>query len=211
MAALHQLLGSAHLLIGWGILVLLSVGILLHDLKHQNSQMVGLMKWVWILSVFYSGPLGLAIYYYSGRRQISQDSLWRRGFRSTAHCYSGCGAGEIIGISIAAGLLALGNLWTALITFLLAYIAGFSLTVGPLMQQGVALPQALKDAAYTESASIAVMETVAIGVDLFLAQGARIMDILFWSSLIFSLTMGFIAAYPVNVVLINLGVKEGMH
>lgn len=66
MAALHQLLGSAHLLIGWGILVLLSVGILLHDLKHHNSQMVGLMKWVWIFSVFYSGPLGLAIYYYSG-------------------------------------------------------------------------------------------------------------------------------------------------
>lgn len=79
------------------------------------------------------------------------------------------------------------------------------------MQQGVALLQALKDAVYTESASIAVMEIVAIGVDLFLAQGARMTDILFWSSLIFSLTMGFIAAYSVNVVLINLGVKEGMH
>lgn len=211
MDILRTILGTPAFLIIWGIFVLISSAVLLYDLKHYNSQMVGLMKWVWILSVLYSGPLGMAIYYYSGRRQIPRDSLWRRGFRSTAHCYSGCGAGEIIGITIAAGLLALGNLWTAFITFLFAYAAGFALTVGPLMQQGVVLSQALKDAAYTESASIVVMEAVAIGVDLFLAQDAGLTDILFWSSLIFSLSMGFIAAYPVNVALIRMGVKEGMH
>jgi hypothetical protein len=34
---------------------------------------------------------------------------------------------------------------------------------------------------------------------------------LFWSSLIFSLTMGLIAAYPVNILLVYFGVKKGMH
>lgn len=33
---------------------------------------------------------------------------------------------------------------------------------------------------------------------------------LFWSSLVVALTMGLIAAYPVNVVLIRLGVKKGL-
>lgn len=211
MEVLQQILSSPVFLWTWGLLVLLSLIVLLYDLNQYNDQMVGLMKWVWVFSVLYSGPLGLAIYYYSGRRQIRRDSLWRRGFRSTAHCYSGCGAGEIIGISIAAGLLALGNFWTALITFAFAYTAGFALTVGPLMQQGVALSQAMKDAAYTETASITVMEVVAIGVDLYLAQDASAAQALFWASLIFSLTMGFIAAYPVNVVLIRMGVKKGMH
>jgi hypothetical protein len=33
---------------------------------------------------------------------------------------------------------------------------------------------------------------------------------LFWSSLIISITAGLIAAYPVNVLLVYLGVKQGM-
>ena len=159
----------------------------------------------------YSGPLGLCGYYYSGRKQIARDSLWRRGFRSVAHCYSGCGAGEIVGVIITVGLLSLGNWWVAGVTFALAYVAGYALTVGPLMEEGVGLKDAMRDAFYSETASITVMEIVAIGTDLWLSQGATMGQALFWSSLVFSLSMGLIAAYPVNVLLIRLGVKEGMH
>jgi hypothetical protein len=45
------------------------------------------MKFVWGFTVLYSGPVGLAVYWYSGRSQIRRDSLWRRGFRSVCHCY----------------------------------------------------------------------------------------------------------------------------
>ena len=55
------------------------------------------------------------------------------------------------------------------------------------------------------------MELAAIGVDLWLAGRATIVEPLFWSSLVVSLTAGLVAAYPVNVMLIVLGVKEGMH
>jgi hypothetical protein len=54
------------------------------------------------------------------------------------------------------------------------------------------------------------MEIVAIGVDLWLAKDATIGEPLFWASLGVSLTAGLVAAYPVNVLLVHLGVKEGM-
>jgi hypothetical protein len=197
-------------LIVWILLVLGSVAILVRDFRASNPDVRPMMKWVWVFTVLYSGPIGLAIYYYSGRKQIPRDSLWRRACRSVAHCYSGCGAGEITGVFIAAGLLSLGNLGITVITFVLAYAAGFTLTVGPLTRQGVPFKEALWDAVYSETASITVMEIVAVGVDLWLSQSAKMGDVLFWSSLVFSLTMGLIAAYPVNVLLVHFGVKEGM-
>jgi hypothetical protein len=198
-------------LIGWGIVLVLSLAILLRDLGTRNSHLMSLMKVVWVFTVLYSGPLGLWVYWVSGRKEIADDAAWRRGFRSTAHCYSGCGAGEIVGVFIAAGLLSLGNWWVAIITFLLAYVAGFALTAGPLIQEGVSVRQALRDAFVSESASITVMELTAISVDLWLAQNATMAEGRFWASLVFSLSVGLLTAYPVNLLLIQFGLKEGMH
>jgi len=209
--ALKTLLTDPQVLLVWLIAVAIAVGITIRDLARSNPEIAPLMKAVWILTVLYSGPIGLWVYWTTGRKQIRTDSLWRRGARSTAHCYSGCGAGEIAGLIIAAGILALGNWWVAGITFTLAYVFGYALTVGPLMQEGVPLRQALWDAFASETASIAAMEIVAIGVDLWLAAGARMGETLFWSSMVVSLTAGLAAAYPVNVALIKLGIKEGMH
>lgn len=172
---------------------------------------MSLMRLVWTLTILYSGLVGLSVYFYSGRKEIPKDNVWRKGFRSVAHCYSGCGMGEITGIFIAAGLLTLANIWVALITFSLAFLAGYTLTAYPLIQEGQNPKSAYKDALYSESLSIAVMEIVAIGVDLWLAGDATMNETLFWSSLIFSLSIGLIAAYPVNVWLINKGIKQGMH
>ena len=194
----------------WSVLVALSLGVLVRDLRANNEALGSLMKYVWGFTVLYSGPIGLAGYWYSGRTQISHDSLWRRGFRSVSHCYSGCGAGEITGVVIALGLLSLGNLYVALATFALAYVFGYAMTMGPLMQEGVPLKEAFVDAFYSETASIAVMEIVAIGTDLWLAGEATMGDVLFWAALVFSLSIGLLAAYPVNVFLISRDVKEGM-
>ncbi len=207
---LKMLLTHPAFQIGWGLAVLVSLAVLMRDLHSKNAHLMSLMKWVWGFTVLYSGPLGLAIYFFAGRKEIRRDSLWRKGFRSTAHCYSGCGAGEIVGVAVTAGLLGLGNFWIAGVTFVMAYIAGFALTVGPLVQDGVDFGRAVRDALASETASITVMEIVAIGTDLLLAGKATMSQPLFWASLVFSLTMGLIAAYPVNVLLIRFGVKEGM-
>lgn len=210
LTTLRALLTNPLVLGVWVVLMAASLVVLVWDLWTNNETISGLMKAVWVLTVLYSGPLGLTVYWYSGRTQIDHDSLWRKGFRSVCHCYSGCGAGEVTGVFIALGLLTLGNLYVALLSFTLAFVFGYAMTVGPLMQEGVPLTEALVDAFYTETASITVMEVVAIGTDLWLAGEATMGDVLFWSALAFSLSMGLLAAYPVNVLLIRFGVKEGM-
>ncbi|UPV76694.1 DUF4396 domain-containing protein (plasmid) [Halorussus limi] len=207
---LQNILTNPTFLATWIAFVVASEAVLVWDLWTNNNEMKSLMKLVWVLTVLYSGPLGLAIYWYSGRQQIAHDSFWRKGFRSVAHCYSGCGAGEVTGIVLTVGILALANFYVIAITFGFAYLFGYALTVGPLVQEGETWRQAIKDALYSETASITVMEIVAISVDIWLAGEATMGDVLFWSSLFFSLSLGLIAAYPVNLVLIYYSVKEGM-
>ncbi|ETX14058.1 multicopper oxidase [Roseivivax halodurans JCM 10272] len=182
----------------------------IRDLRTRNAHLMSLMKLVWALTVFYSGPIGLLVYRWSGRKEIADDTLARRGFRSVAHCYSGCGMGEIVGVIVAAGLLSLASIWVSAITFALAYVFGFALTVGPMVQGGTPWREALRDAAIAETPSITVMEVTAIGVSLWLASGAGMGEVRFWTSLIVSLSCGLFAAWPVNVALIRFGVKEGM-
>ncbi|ESP88522.1 DUF4396 domain-containing protein [Candidatus Halobonum tyrrellensis] len=194
----------------WLGLNLVSLGVLRWDVRSKNGNIPSTMKLVWTLSVAYSGPLGLAIYWYAGRTQMDHDSLWKRGFRSTSHCYSGCGLGEVVGITAATIILGFSTLWVTVTTFALAYVAGFALTVAPLMQEGTGFGEAMNDALWSETPSITVMEVVAVGTDLLLAGRAGWTTPLFWTALLFSLTLGFVAAYPVNAALIHVGVKEGM-
>lgn len=209
-SALQSVLTNPTYLSAWVAIVVASLVVLVWDVRSNNDEMAPLMKFVWGLTVLYSGPLGLGLYWYSGRAQISHDSLWRKGSRSVAHCYSGCGMGEVIGITLAAGLLALGTSLVIVVTFAFAYTMGYALTVGPLMQEGVGFGEAAKDALLTETPSITLMEIAAIGTDVWLAGEAHIGEVLFWSGLIFSLTIGLLVAYPINVYLVHRGVKGGM-
>lgn len=122
----------------WALVSLACAAWVIHDLRRHNAFLGGMMKVAWVLTVLYSGPLGLAVYWYTGRGQIAHDSLWRKSFRSVAHCYSGCGLGEIIGVLTLAGLLAISGWPVNLVSFTLAYLIGFAFTLGPLMQAGEA-------------------------------------------------------------------------
>jgi len=208
---LRGFLGQPWVLWTWLGLNVVSAGVLWWDIRRNNPEIMSFMRLVWTLTVLYSGPIGLLIYRTTGRKQIPRDGVWRRGWRSVAHCYSGCGAGEITGLVIAVGLLALGTWWVAAITFALAYAFGYALTAAPLIQEGTPVRTALWDAFTSETASITVMEVVAIGTDLWLSGDAGMGDALFWTALMVSLSCGLLAAWPVNVWLIRKGVKEGMH
>ncbi|NHX37250.1 MULTISPECIES: DUF4396 domain-containing protein [Halolamina] len=207
--AFHELV-TLELVLAWVAVSLVSVGVLWFDLRRNNRKLPSMMKLVWTLTVLYSGVLGLAVYWYSGRSQIPDDTFLRRGMRSTAHCYSGCGVGEVLGVTLAAGILLLNTVGVVAVTFTFAYLFGVAFTVGPLMQEGVGIREALADAVYSESGSIVAMETVAIGSDIYLAGEATMGEPVFWASLAVSLSLGFLAAYPINLGLLHLGVKEGM-
>lgn len=196
----------------WVVLTSGSLLIAVLDLYRNQPNIPQLMKIVWTLTVLYSGPVGLGIYWFAGREQISADSLWRRGLRSTAHCYSGCGFGEVLGIFVGTAILGIYGFELAALTFSLAFLFGYALTVGPLLQNGVPLPEAVTDTLYTETGSIAVMEIAAISFDLFATKGGTVSltDPLFFTSLFLSLSVGYWAAYPVNLLLLRFGVKSGM-
>ena len=125
--SIRDFLSQPEILAAWVVIDVLCVAHLIWDLRKRNPEMMPVMRLVWILTVAYSGPIGLAIYYYSGRKQIRRDSLWRKGFRSVSHCYSGCGIGEIVGVIISVGVfLSATGPWRSSRLFLLTSLDLFS-------------------------------------------------------------------------------------
>ena len=100
-----------------------------------------------------------------------------------------------------------GNGATILLAVLLAFVFGYLLTVWPLLRAGMTVSMALPLAFASDTLSITIMEIVdnAIMVMIPGAMDAGLMDPLFWESLIISLLLAGIAAFPVNRWLIGRG------
>ncbi len=89
----------------------------------------------------------------------------------------------------------------------LAYLFGYSFTLGPLLKGGITLRTALGLAFVADTLSITVMEIVDNGVVLVIpgAMDAGLGDALFWGSLALALGVAWVAAFPVNRWLIARG------
>ena len=140
--------------------------------------------------------------YYGG----VQPSINKIAFAATWHCLTGCAIGEIVGmvVSTAAGW----STWPSIIlSVVLAFVFGYSLTMRPLLGGGMSLRQALRVALASDTASIAVMELTDNAFILAVpsAIDAGLTTFLFWWSLLISLVVAFAAAYPLNRYLISKG------
>ena len=125
---------------------------------------------------------------------------------ATLHCLTGCALGEIAGMAIGTAL-GFSNLGTIVISIVLAFAFGYSLTSLPLLRAGLALAAVVPIALASDTLSIATMEVVDNLVILVIpgALEAGLGDILFWGSLAFSLVVAGAAAMPVNRWLISRG------
>ena len=125
---------------------------------------------------------------------------------ATLHCLTGCALGEIAGMAIGTAL-GFSNLGTIVISIVLAFAFGYSLTSLPLLRAGLALAAVIPIALASDTLSIATMEVVDNLVILVIpgALEAGLGDILFWGSLAFSLVLAGAAAMPVNRWLISRG------
>lgn len=134
------------------------------------------------------------------------SSLNRVALSATAHCLAGCSVGEIAGMMIgsAAGL---GNWTTVTLSIALAFVSGYSLTLLPLLRDGLSLRRALLIAFAADTASIGVMEIVdnAVMIAVPGAMDAGLLSLRFWLPLIGSLVLAGLAAFPVNRWLIARG------
>ena len=130
----------------------------------------------------------------------------RLAFSATVHCFTGCAIGEVFGLvlSTAFGWNAVASVAVAVV---LAFVFGYSFTLIPLLRGGMALHRALQLALVADTVSIMVMELVDNAIMLIIpgAMVAGLTDMLFWASLVISLVVAFIAAYPVNWWLISRG------
>ena len=138
--------------------------------------------------------------------QAQDTSLNRTALSATVHCLTGCAIGEILGMVIGTGL-GWGNLATVVLSVVLAFFFGYSLTMLPLLRSGLSPASVLHLAFAADTHSIAVMEVVDNLVMVIIpgAMEAGPLTLLFWASLTFSLAVAFMAAFPVNRYLIARG------
>ena len=125
---------------------------------------------------------------------------------ATSHCLAGCSIGEVLGMVLSTWW-GWGNVGSIVLSIVLAFVFGYSLTILGLARQGIGLRDASRLALASDSVSIATMEVVDNVVELLVpgAMSAALSTWLFWWSLALSLAIAFVAALPVNRLLIAKG------
>lgn len=129
---------------------------------------------------------------------------------ATLHCLTGCVIGELTGlvIGVSAGLHPYASM---VLSTVLAFASGFSLTVFPLMRRTqLDFTAALKAVWLGEVLSIGVMELVMNGVDYHMGgvRTGSVFNHLFWEALAVAVPAGYVAALPVNAWLIGKQLKK---
>ena len=135
-----------------------------------------------------------------------RHELNRLAVSATAHCLTGCAIGEILGLAIGT-TLGWGNGATIVLAVALAFLFGYSFTIGPVMRSGLALRAAIPVALAADTIAITVMEIIDNAV-MLLVPGAMMAGLdspLFWGSLAFALLVAFVVTVPVNRWLIARG------
>jgi hypothetical protein len=136
----------------------------------------------------------------------SGGALTAVALSATLHCLTGCAIGEVAGMAIGTAL-GFSDWGTVALAVALAFVFGYSLTSLPLLRAGLALATVVPIALASDTASIAVMETVDNAIIVLIpgALDAELRDILFWGSLAFSLVIAGLVALPLNRWLIARG------
>jgi hypothetical protein len=119
---------------------------------------------------------------------------------------TGCAIGEVLGLVIGTAL-GWSDLQTIALAVALAFLFGYSLTIRPVLESGLALKAAIPIALAADTASITVMEIVDNAVMLLVpgAMDAGLDTFLFWGALAFALAVAFAVTLPANRALIARG------
>jgi len=136
----------------------------------------------------------------------NRASLNRMALSATVHCLTGCSIGEVLGMVISTAM-GWGNFASLVLSVALAFVFGYAFTLSSLLRARVAFSTALALAFASDTLSIIIMETVDSAI-MFIVPGAMdagVTDMLFWGSLVLSLVLAGVAAFPANRWLISRG------
>jgi len=131
---------------------------------------------------------------------------WRPAISATVHCLTGCAIGEVLGMVLATWW-GWGNVASIVLSVVLAFGFGYSLTMAPVLRAGLDFRRAVGVAFAADTVSITVMEIMdnAFILAVPAALSAGLGDALFWWSLLGSLLVAFVVTVPVNRMLIARG------
>lgn len=139
-------------------------------------------------------------------RTATKSTLNKMAASATLHCLTGCAIGEVAGLVIGTAF-AWNNAPTTILSILLAFVFGFTLSTIPLRKAGLGLSAALSIVVASDMLSITTME-IADNAVMYAIPGAMhvtVLDPLFWASMAISLAVAYIVAYPVNRYLLTKG------
>jgi len=203
----------------------ISAGIIAIDIALGRRQMMAVMNLVWPITALYSGPFGLAAYFFVGRAMpmmamhhpMPTKPFWQQVLVSTTHCGAGCTVGDVIAEALlfSSGFRLAGS---AMLTryvsdYVLAYIFGVGFQLAAIMPMG----QRSFGQALTQSIKADTLSLTAFEVGMFAFMGLamptaplRADDPLFWFLMQVAMIAGFATSYPANWWLVRKGIKEGM-
>lgn len=133
-------------------------------------------------------------------------SITRTAIDATLHCLTGCAIGEISGLVLGT-MLGWTNSMTIVVSVLLAFLFGYTLSLLPLLGAGFGLAAAMPLVLAADTLSIFTMEVVDNVVVLAVpgAMNAGLVNPVFWWALALALFLAFWAAFPVNRFLLGRG------
>ena len=134
---------------------------------------------------------------------------WKLTSSATLHCLTGCAIGEFIGLAIGTSL-GWGPWPTMGLAVVLGFVSGFALSLIPLLRSGLSLGAAWRSIWLGETISIAVMELAMNTADYHVGgvTAGSVLHPQFWLGYGAALVAGFIAAWPVNFVLLRKNLKN---
>ena len=140
---------------------------------------------------------------------MSKNEQLKLAGSATLHCLVGCGIGEVVGMIIGIALL-----WsvveTTILAILLGFVFGFALGIIPLLRKNFGFKETFRIVIVAEGLSIVVMETAEVLVQIYTpgVMDSGLTSLIFWAGMLLALIAGFIAAFPVNYILIGRGIRH---
>ncbi|MDB5185083.1 MAG: hypothetical protein JWN38_891 [Candidatus Saccharibacteria bacterium] len=137
---------------------------------------------------------------------MHHGSINRMAVMATLHCLGGCAIGEVLGL-IVGTVLNFNNWQTLLVSVALAFVFGYSLSVYSLTKAGMAMAAAAILVLAADTLSITSMEIADTSTEALIpgAMNAGLNNLVFWTSMLASLVVAFLVAWPVNRYLLSKG------
>ena len=146
---------------------------------------------------------------HEGDHAIDKASQLALAHSATLHCLLGCGIGEVVGVIIGTAL-GLSNLITIVLALVLGFVFGFVFGMWPLLRAGFDFSRAVRQVLIAETLSIVVMEATQVLVQVYTpgVMDAGLGSWIFWLGMGLALVAGYVAAFPVNYILVGKGIRH---